>query len=216
MRHAITVWFVRRPIIFKFQLYEVLSKPYKDEINWKVLYEKEKILTEEAREEEEKKKKLTKSKAAKEEEMVKRALYSAVRQEVAVEDEETTNIKNAFSQMLQTRAQVAVIKHEFEVMLINHANEYLSNEHSSLLGCFEMGGAERQVCAFVHPAQQFAATPFHKVDKNSHLDIITKVSFVQQFLSKLRNRCTEVETLTSGPGVVFSLKDFNECLQTFC
>jgi hypothetical protein len=39
---------------------------------------------------------------------------------------------------------------------------------------------------------------------------------VQTFLTKLRNRCTEVETLASGPGIVFSLKDFNQCLQNFC
>jgi len=39
---------------------------------------------------------------------------------------------------------------------------------------------------------------------------------VQKFITKLRNRGTEVETLTSGPGVVFTVKDFNECLQTLC
>ena len=39
---------------------------------------------------------------------------------------------------------------------------------------------------------------------------------MQSFLTKLRNRCTEVATLASGPGIVFSLKDFNECLQAFC
>jgi len=46
--------------------------------------------------------------------------------------------------------------------------------------------------------------------------VLNKLDFVQQFLTKLRNRCTEVETLASGPGIVFSMKDFNECLQAFC
>jgi hypothetical protein len=48
-----------------------------------------------------------------------------------------------------------------------------------------------------------------------HLDVTTKVGFLQQFLTRLRNRCTEVETLTSGPGLVFSMKDFNDCLSLF-
>lgn len=39
---------------------------------------------------------------------------------------------------------------------------------------------------------------------------------MQTFLTKLRNRGTEVETLTSGPGMVFTIKDINECLQEFC
>jgi hypothetical protein len=54
------------------------------------------------------------------------------------------------------------------------------------------------------------------VDTESHLDVVNKLGFVQSFLTKLRNRCTEVETLASGPGIVFSMKDFNECLQVFC
>lgn len=42
-----------------------------------------------------------------------------------------------------------------------------------------------------------------------------KLPFVQEFLTKLRNRGTEVETLTSGPGVVFTVKDFNDAIQNF-
>ena len=48
------------------------------------------------------------------------------------------------------------------------------------------------------------------------MDLSNKLSSVQQFLTRLRNRCSEVETLTSGTGIVFSLKDFNECLQMMC
>ena len=33
-------------------------------------------------------------------------------------------------------------------------------------------------------------------------------------MTRLRNRGTEVETLTSGPGYVFTLKDFNDCMGT--
>ena len=68
----------------------------------------------------------------------------------------------------------------------------------------------------MHPQQQFASTMLQDVDRLGHLDIINKIGFVQQFLTRLRNRCTEVDTLTSGPGIVFSMKDFNECISIFC
>jgi hypothetical protein len=45
--------------------------------------------------------------------------------------------------------------------------------------------------------------------------VVTKVGCLQQFLTRLKNRSTEVETLTSGPGLVFSMKDFNDCLSLF-
>lgn len=32
----------------------------------------------------------------------------------------------------------------------------------------------------------------------------------------MRNRGTEVETLTSGPGMVFTIRDINEILIDFC
>jgi len=54
------------------------------------------------------------------------------------------------------------------------------------------------------------------MEEPPHLDISNKVACIQQFVTKLRNRCTEVETLTSGVGIVFSLKDFNDCLQVMC
>ena len=46
--------------------------------------------------------------------------------------------------------------------------------------------------------------------------MVVKLGFVQEFLTKLGNRGTEVETLTSGPGIVFTKKDFNEAIQGFC
>lgn len=33
-------------------------------------------------------------------------------------------------------------------------------------------------------------------------------------MTRLKNRGTEVETLTSGPGYVFTLKDINDCVGT--
>jgi hypothetical protein len=80
------------------------------------------------------------------------------------------------------------------------------------MATFDQGAASKSVHALVHPTQQYASTLYQSVDKDSHLNVLNKVEFVQAFLTKLRNRCTEVETLASGPGIVFSIKDFNECL----
>ena len=49
-----------------------------------------------------------------------------------------------------------------------------------------------------------------------HLDLSNKVTAVQSLITKMRNRGTEVETLTSGPGMVFTIKDINEILIDFC
>jgi hypothetical protein len=45
-----------------------------------------------------------------------------------------------------------------------------------------------------------------------HLDVSNRVTAVQVLLTKMRNRCTEIETLTSGPGMVFTIKDINDIL----
>ena len=68
----------------------------------------------------------------------------------------------------------------------------------------------------IHPFQQFAATLYDRVDVQQHLDLTVKLSFVQELLTKMRNRGTEVETLTSGPGVVYVMRDFTDALTVFC
>ena len=35
-------------------------------------------------------------------------------------------------------------------------------------------------------------------------------------LTQIRNRCLEIDTLTSGVGIVISAKDLNECLEECC
>lgn len=110
------------------------------------------------------------------------------------------------------RAESIVIKNILEVNLIKIAIEMVKNEHSALQKCFEVSGQDKAFKYFVHASQQFASTPYSKVDRNQNLDVSVKVGFLQTFLTRLRNRCTEVETLTSGPGLVFSTKDFNDCL----
>lgn len=117
---------------------------------------------------------------------------------------------------ISSETEIIVIKREIEIMLVKEGIKLIEKHDEALKGALEMGAADNQINAFLQPYQQFASTLYETVDRNPHLDIVSKASFVQQFLTRLRNRCTNVETLTSGPGVVFSMKDFNDCIQTLC
>jgi len=98
--------------------------------------------------------------------------------------------------------------------MIKTAFNMLENETNVLAKTFEMTNIKLQ--AFVHPAQQFASTFHQRVDNRNHLDIINKVGPIQKMLTQIKNRCLEIETLTSGVGVVISSKDLNECLEECC
>lgn len=98
--------------------------------------------------------------------------------------------------------------------MINIAFELLETETNSLAKAFEMNNLKMQ--AFVHPSQQFASTFHQAVDNRNHLDIINKVGPIQKMLTQIKNRCLEIQTLTSGVGVVISSKDLNECLEECC
>lgn len=120
------------------------------------------------------------------------------------------------STISQLRAQIMVISRVLDTELVRLSWEVVDTEHRALLATYEQAAASDTFGRLVKPNQQFASTHFQQVDTRAHLDVCNKLSFVQTFLTKLRNRCTEVETLASGPGIVFSLKDFNQCLQNFC
>ena len=113
-----------------------------------------------------------------------------------------------------TKAEISVFSNEIEKFFIKASVLTLDNEHLALANCFKLQVAKIQY--HVHPFQQFAATFYDNVDPNSHLDISNKLTAVQLFLTRMRNRGTQVETLTSGPGIVFTVKDMNDTLQEFC
>ena len=107
-----------------------------------------------------------------------------------------------------------MLSNEIEKLLTRASVQTLDAENAALTRCFTLSQPKLQFR--IHPFQQFAATLFDRVDVQSHLDMVVKLGFVQEFLTKLGNRGTEVETLTSGPGVVFTRKDFNDAIQGFC
>ena len=47
------------------------------------------------------------------------------------------------------------------------------------------------------------------------MDPLNRIGEMQTWLTRMKNRGMDIETLTSGPGVVFSYKDLNDCLKTF-
>ncbi len=107
-----------------------------------------------------------------------------------------------------------VLSNELHRNIINAAIQAIEAETAAIANCFTLTASP--IDSHIHPFQQFASTLYAKVDPNSHLDMVTKLSEVQRFITKLQNRGTEVETLTSGPGMVFTIKDFNECIQILC
>jgi len=111
-------------------------------------------------------------------------------------------------------AEKRVLANEIEKEIIRASVRTLDDETTALERCFTMSVGKIQMV--IHPFQQFAACLYDRVDRNSHLDVVTKVDYVQNLLTKLRNRGTEVDTLTSGTGMVFTIKDLNECLNDFC
>lgn len=98
--------------------------------------------------------------------------------------------------------------------MLVHAIDIIEKEYGGLSSALDREISN--ISAFIHPFQQFTSVCFPTVDKHSHLDMTNKVAAVQKCLTRLKNRCTEVETLTSGPGIVFTIKDFNECIQMLC
>ena len=112
------------------------------------------------------------------------------------------------------KAAVAVYGNELEKLIIQASIHCLDAESRALEKCFNLQVPSLQF--HIHPFQHFAATHFDSVDPNQSQDIINRVGCIQELLTRCRNRATEVETLTSGPGLVLTVKDFNEILLDFC
>lgn len=117
-------------------------------------------------------------------------------------------------QVQTCKAEIFVLSNEIQRNIVNAAIQVIESETAAITGCYNLTATS--IASHIHPFQQFASTLYSRVDPNSHLDIVTKLSEVQRFITKLNNRGTEVETLTSGPGMVFTIKDFNECVQILC
>jgi len=61
-----------------------------------------------------------------------------------------------------------------------------------------------------------AATIYSNVDIDQKKCISNSVSYIQTFLTQIKNRATLAESLTTGATLIITLHDFNTCLQTLC
>ena len=103
---------------------------------------------------------------------------------------------------------------ELEIELLKKGIEILDREHSSLSGCFETAIEDIEV--LVRPEQEFASVLFSKYDKQQHKNTISRFSTVQSYLTQLKNRCSHVQTLTTGPAIVFGVRITYQFSLTFC
>ena len=103
---------------------------------------------------------------------------------------------------------------EISKYMMRTAIDMLTKESSFLCKAFELSNIRIQAC--IHPVQQFASTLNHKIDARNHLDILNKVPSIQKMLTQIRNRSVEVQTITSGLGIVISAKDLKDCLEECC
>ena len=111
----------------------------------------------------------------------------------------------------KAKSETIVIRDEFDRFMLMCVIDIIEKEYAGLSAALDSEAS--QISSFIHPFQQFAFIWFPTIDKNSHLNMVNKVSSVQKFLTRLKNWCIEVETFTSWPRIVFTIKDFNDCVQ---
>ena len=110
--------------------------------------------------------------------------------------------KVTLDNMFTTQAETVVLKNEIEKHITKAAIRTLNDEQTALTKCFDF--SITGIKYHIHPFQQFAATFYDQVDHDNHLNIENKLVPIQHFLTELKNRGTEVKTLTSGTGWVFT------------
>ena len=79
----------------------------------------------------------------------------------------------------------------------------IEKEHNAIAGSFENGSDVLDV--IVSPQQHFAEVLYPNIDRHANISLINRFFALQCFLTQLRNRCTHVNTLTTGPAIVFSV-----------
>ena len=113
------------------------------------------------------------------------------------------------------KATIKVSMRQIDVILLKMGHDAINNQVSSISKCLDMASQNLDQ-GYVENWQNFAPTlADYNPNKQRHLDPLNRIGEMQTWLTRLKNRGMDIETLTSGPGVVFSYKDMNECLQNF-
>jgi hypothetical protein len=223
LKNAVICWSENSLMPDTYQRFEMFERNFRDNYFWKCVEEKEIM---------KKNQKLDIQNMPTEEKlMATQAKINALQEtqnlvnktEEQKRDDLIKELKEEFSIMkkkvtldnyFKTLADKRVLSNEIEKEIVRASVRALDTETTALTRAFTL--AVGKVEYLIHPHQQFAACQYDQVDPASHLDVVNKVEAIQTLLTKLRNRGTEVDTLTSGTGMVFTVKDLNECLNDFC
>lgn len=114
--------------------------------------------------------------------------------------------------MDEIKAYNTTLKNFFSIELTRQAVIYVEKENATLNQALENIGSNPQI---VRPWQAFT-NGLCSDELTGRLDLSRKIGFLQNFITKLRNRCTQVDSRTSGPSLVFSVKDLQDCIEQLC
>ncbi|CDW83349.1 UNKNOWN [Stylonychia lemnae] len=214
LKNALICWLANSTLPTDTKIYQSYLQQYKNDIFWKIMYQKDQLPSvyghAQQQHQQQQQQKTQQSLELQGKERNKQAEQTMLLNQQLI----NMQIQVLVDQVQSCKAETIVLSNEIERQIVKSAISAIDQEASALANCFSMNS--KMIDMHIHPFQQFASTCYSVVDQNSHLDMVTKVAEVQKFITKLRNRGTEVETLTSGPGMVFTIKDFNECIQILC
>ena len=112
------------------------------------------------------------------------------------------------------RCQQKVLEDEITKVFMIASKQAMDVQVAAISRSLEM--SSNKIDKYIPAKQGFCATLFDDVNRHQHLEVVSKLGAIQVFLTKLRNRALPIKTLTSGPGIVSTFRDLNECIHDFC
>ena len=107
-----------------------------------------------------------------------------------------------------------MLRQEIEKLFLSSAISAVEVQIAAIHKSLDM--CSNKIDKFIPPKQRFCATLYDDINRNQHLEVMSKLGSVAVFLTKVRNRGLPTKALTSGPGIIFTYKDLNECIHDFC
>ena len=198
LKQAVMCWNANQILPDDPHVYEKWEKDFRSKFFWKIIQEKDEMITRKAARGDLKiptqaqlkdlAQKITDlqdnySLSTMDEEVEREKMIAVLREEFTAMKKKVT-LDNSFT----TSAETEVLRNEIEMHLCRAAIDTLQGEQRALTKCFQL--AVPQVQYHIHPFQQFAGTLFDTVDHAHHLSLENKLGPVQTFLTELRNRGT--------------------------
>ena len=125
-----------------------------------------------------------------------------------------SQMEEAHRKHVATQCQSKALQNEISRLFILASTKAMSTQTAAINRSLEM--CSNKIDKYLPSQSRFCATLFDAVNRHQHLEISSKLSAIQAFLTKTRNRGLPTKTLTSGMGIIFNFKDLNECIHDFC